>query len=96
VGNLLLLRPLTHGATGSEGSDSEGEGGGGGEAAPRPRRAPNTFRFRNFAQRLAAVDVDIHRRLGPLCATPTDGAHTHARTCAISAVAVVPTAAPPR
>jgi hypothetical protein len=52
--------------------DSESDEGGAEAAAARPPR--NTFRFRNFAQRLAAVDVDVHRRLGPLTAEPSEGA----------------------
>lgn len=52
-------------------SESDEEDVGGEAVARRPR---NTFRFRNFAQRLAAVDVDVHRRLGPLTAEPSEGA----------------------
>jgi hypothetical protein len=32
------------------------------------------FRFRTFAERLAAVDVDMRRRLGPLAAELSQGA----------------------
>ena len=70
------LTPHTRAAE-SDGDDSDGEAGH--EQAPPAAgldRAPNTFRFRTFAARLAAVDVDLRRKLGPLSAEPTEGAST--------------------
>ena len=56
-----------------EASGSEGEGEGEEGVAAAREHAPNTFRFRTFAARLAAVDVDLRRRLGPLHVEPTQG-----------------------
>ena len=58
----------------SDGDESDGEGGHEQAAPAAEGRAPNTFRFRTFAARLAAVDVDLRRKLGPLSAEPTEGA----------------------